>query len=46
VESRTHIVCPIHLGLMQGAMAAAQSPVTVERLEPFVEPMLCVAHLR
>jgi predicted ArsR family transcriptional regulator len=45
VESRTHVVCPIHLGLMQGAMAAAQSPVTVERLEPFVEPGLCLAHL-
>lgn len=45
VESRTHVVCPIHLGLMQGVMAAAQSPVTVERLEPFVEPGLCLAHL-
>lgn len=45
VESRTHAVCPIHLGLMQGAMAAAHSPVTVERLEPFVEPGLCLAHL-
>ena len=45
VESRTHVVCPIHLGLMQGAMAAARSPVTVERLEPFVEPNLCLAHL-
>jgi predicted ArsR family transcriptional regulator len=45
VESRTHVVCPIHLGLMQGAMAAARSPITVERLEPFVEPALCLAHL-
>ena len=45
VESRTHVVCPMHLGLMQGAMAAAHSPATVERLEPFVEPSLCLAHL-
>jgi predicted ArsR family transcriptional regulator len=45
VESRAHVVCPIHLGLMQGAMAAAGSPVTVQRLEPFVEPALCLAHL-
>lgn len=45
VESRTHVVCPIHLGLMQGAMEAARSLVTVERLEPFVEPGLCLAHL-
>jgi predicted ArsR family transcriptional regulator len=45
VESRTHVVCPIHLGLMQGAMKAAKSPFTVERLEPFVEPGLCLAHL-
>lgn len=45
VESRTHVVCPIHLGLMQGTLAAAESPVTVERLEPFVEPGLCLAHL-
>lgn len=45
VESRTHVVCPIHLGLMQGAMAEARSPVTVKRLEPFVEPGLCLAHL-
>ncbi|NMN99080.1 helix-turn-helix transcriptional regulator [Antrihabitans stalactiti] len=39
------IVCLIHLGLMQGAMDAWQSPVAVDRLSPFVEPDLCVAHL-
>jgi len=39
------VVCPIHLGLMQGAMQAWRSPLTVDRLEAFVEPGLCLAHL-
>lgn len=43
--SRSEVVCPVHLGLMQGAMQAWGSPITVERLEPFVEPDLCMAHL-
>ena len=45
-ETRTAVVCPIHLGLMQGAMETWGAPVTVDRLEAFVEPDLCVAHLR
>jgi predicted ArsR family transcriptional regulator len=44
-EVRAQVVCPIHLGLMQGAMAAWDAPVTVDRLVPFAEPDLCVAHL-
>lgn len=44
-EARPAVVCPVHLGLMQGAMEAWRSPVTVDRLEPFVEPDLCLAHL-
>jgi predicted ArsR family transcriptional regulator len=44
-QARAQVVCPIHLGLMQGAMAAWDAPVTVNRLEPFAEPDLCVAHL-
>ncbi|MFG1677594.1 helix-turn-helix transcriptional regulator [Micromonospora sp. NPDC049282] len=43
--SRSDVVCPVHLGLMQGAMQSWGSPVTVERLDPFVQPDLCVAHL-
>lgn len=42
---RSGVVCPIHLGLMQGAMASWGSPVTVDRLDVFIEPDLCVAHL-
>jgi predicted ArsR family transcriptional regulator len=40
------VVCPVHLGLMQGALATWAAPVTVDQLEAFVEPDLCVAHLR
>ena len=39
------VVCPVHLGLMQGAMAAWGAPVAVDALTPFAEPDLCVAHL-
>lgn len=44
-ETDTRVVCPVHLGLMQGAMSAWESSATVDRLEAFVEPDLCVAHL-
>jgi len=44
-QARTQVVCPVHLGLMQGAMAAWDAPLTVSRLEPFAEPDMCVAHL-
>nr|WP_231988576.1 hypothetical protein [Nakamurella panacisegetis] len=40
------IICALHLGLMQGAMTALTDGVAVERLDPFVEPNLCIAHLR
>lgn len=39
------VVCPIHLGLMRGAMEALTPSVTVESLEPFAEPDLCLTHL-
>jgi predicted ArsR family transcriptional regulator len=42
---RSEVVCSIHLGLMQGALQQWQAPVSVDRLDPFVEPNLCVAHL-
>jgi predicted ArsR family transcriptional regulator len=44
-QDRSAVVCPIHLGLMQGALATWRAPVTVDRLDPFVEPDLCLAHL-
>ena len=43
--TRSDVVCPVHLGLMQGAMQSWGSPITVDRLDPFVQPDLCVAQL-
>ncbi|MGN6782495.1 MAG: helix-turn-helix transcriptional regulator [Marmoricola sp.] len=42
---RTDVVCPVHLGLMQGAAEAMGGGVAVASLEPFVAPDLCVTHL-
>jgi predicted ArsR family transcriptional regulator len=44
-QQHQDIVCALHLGLMKGALARMRAPVTADRLEPFVEPSLCVAHL-
>lgn len=44
--TRSNVVCPIHLGLMQGALASWEAPVAVDRLDAFVEPDLCLAQLR
>lgn len=39
------VVCPIHLGLMRGALAELGAATTASKLEPFVRPDLCVATL-
>jgi predicted ArsR family transcriptional regulator len=44
-ESQKAVVCQIHLGLMRGALETWQAPVTVDRLDAFVEPDLCLVHL-
>jgi predicted ArsR family transcriptional regulator len=44
-ESQKAIICPVHLGLMQGALETWEAPVTADRLEAFVEPDLCLVHL-
>ena len=44
-EEYSGVVCPVHLGLMQGALAELRAPVSATRLEPFAEPGACVAHL-
>ncbi|HLU29726.1 MAG TPA: helix-turn-helix domain-containing protein [Glycomyces sp.] len=41
--SGSPIACQVHLGLMRGALEAWRSPITVDRLEAFVEPDLCLA---
>ncbi|GLP75213.1 ArsR family transcriptional regulator [Mycobacterium antarcticum] len=45
VQTHGETICALHLGLMQGALESMRGPVTVDRLDPFVEPDLCVAHL-
>ncbi|MCD0442963.1 helix-turn-helix domain-containing protein [Glycomyces sp. A-F 0318] len=42
-ESDSPVVCDVHLGLMRGALERWESPVTVDRLEAFAEPGLCLA---
>lgn len=39
------VICSLHLGLMRGALARMRAPVTADRLDPFVEPSLCIARL-
>jgi predicted ArsR family transcriptional regulator len=44
-EHHQDVICSLHLGLMRGALARMRAPVTADRLDPFVEPSLCVARL-
>lgn len=44
-ERQSSVICPVHLGLMRGALETWAAPVTVDRLEAFAEPDLCLAHL-
>ena len=44
-ERHQDVICSLHLGLMRGALAKMRAPITADRLDPFVEPSLCVARL-
>ncbi|MFK0250401.1 helix-turn-helix transcriptional regulator [Amycolatopsis azurea] len=44
-QQHRDVVCSLHLGLMQGILAELRAPVSAQRLDPFVEPSLCLAHL-
>jgi predicted ArsR family transcriptional regulator len=44
-QHHQNVICALHHGLMRGALDRMRAPVTASRLEPFVEPSLCVAHL-
>jgi predicted ArsR family transcriptional regulator len=44
-ERHQEVICSLHLGLMRGALERMRAPVTADRLDPFVEPSLCVARL-
>ena len=39
------VICPVHLGLIRGALAQLGTDVEADRLEPFAEPSACVGHL-
>ena len=39
------VVCPLHLGLIRGALAELGTGVEADSLEPFAEPGACVGHL-
>lgn len=43
---RGDVVCRVHLGLMRGALRELGAPLDALSLEPFVEPDLCLAHVR
>ena len=44
-RERPDIVCGVHLGLMRGALRDLGAPLDGARLEPFVAPNLCLAHV-
>ena len=44
-ENYQDVVCQLHFGLMQGALAQMRAPVTADRLQPFAEPSVCIAYL-
>ena len=44
-EPHRDLVCPVHLGLMQGALTELRAPITVTALTPFAETTACLAHL-
>ncbi len=39
------VICPLHLGLVRGALAELATGVEADRLEPFAEPGACVTHI-
>lgn len=44
-RDRSDVVCSVHLGLMQGALRGLDAPLEAVRLQPFVRPDLCLAHV-
>jgi predicted ArsR family transcriptional regulator len=44
-ETDPQVICTLHHGIIDGALAETGSPRRVERLDAFVEPALCIARL-
>ena len=45
-ETSPQVVCTLHHGIIDGALAASGAKRCVDRLDAFVEPGLCIARLR
>lgn len=45
IDTRSDIICPVHLGLMRGVLESRDAEITVNHLEPLVQPDLCTVHL-
>jgi predicted ArsR family transcriptional regulator len=45
-EGSPQVICTLHHGIIDGALEEAGSGEHVDRLDTFVEPTLCIAHLR
>jgi len=45
-EGSPQVICTLHHGVIDGALAETGTDEEVDRLDPFVEPGLCVAHIR
>ncbi|HET7450062.1 MAG TPA: hypothetical protein VFJ78_05645 [Gaiellaceae bacterium] len=45
-ETSPQVVCTLHQGIIDGALAASGVPACVARLDAFVEPGLCIARLK
>jgi predicted ArsR family transcriptional regulator len=45
-EGSPQVICTLHHGVIDGALAETGTDEEVGRLDPFVEPGLCVAHIR
>jgi predicted ArsR family transcriptional regulator len=44
-RSHREVICPIHLGMIRGALGELGARTRATKLEPFVQPDLCVARL-
>jgi predicted ArsR family transcriptional regulator len=44
-EEYSSTLCPLHLGLMRGALTEIRAPIAATHLEPFAEPDACLVHL-
>lgn len=45
-DGAPQVICSLHRGIIDGALEASAAGREVDRLDPFVGPMLCVARLR